>query len=134
VRSVLLTAARAIAQVLFGAQVLTDHEKAIAAREAMAHAFKGRNRPKRDSDAALDPYFGIKTKGRRGNHRALQMQALAFAQTAVAKRNARAALNPLGRSTGRMFKSDARHAAFRQALAGGLSHNQALKEARRVAA
>lgn len=71
-----------------------------------------------------DPFFGIKSKGRKGAHRAAERMEEAFFKTAVGKRNA------AGRKTGSPFASASRNAAFRDALASGLSHNAALKHAR----
>lgn len=125
-RSVILAAAaRAFAALM---AVGTPNRFERAAEDAMTMHF-GKNRPKRDSDAASDPYFGIATCGRTGAGRNLQMQALAFAQTKVAKRNARGA-----HIAAPFSKPDARTVAWLAARKDGLSHNQALKIARRVAA
>lgn len=71
-----------------------------------------------------DPFFGIKSKGRRGARAAFGRMEQAFTKTAVGKRNA------AGRKTGSPFASAARNAVFRASLASGLSHNAALKQAR----
>jgi hypothetical protein len=73
-----------------------------------------------------DPYFGIKSRGRRGSRTRAAAMCQALASTKVGKRNMR------GRITSRPFKSDGRNAAFLAALQSGKSHNAALKLARRA--
>jgi hypothetical protein len=75
-----------------------------------------------------DPFYGIPSRGHTGAKSRMQQQLRGFEQTPVGKRNAR------GRATSNPFKSAARNKAFFAELATGLSHNQALKLARRVPA
>lgn len=57
-----------------------------AQRTAAEDAFAGRTRPRNWSDATADPYFGIKSRGRRGAGERLALQQKAFATTARSKR------------------------------------------------
>lgn len=95
-RSVVLAAVASVfARALAGSAPIGDRERRKAAELAFDQAFPDR-KPKRASDAVLDPYFGIKTKGRSAARVNFVKQQEAFAQTAVGQRlvTGRRASNP----------------------------------------
>lgn len=120
--------ARSIAAGLAMGGTPTPQQKTFAAEAAMRAHF-GKRRPKRDSDAVLDPYFKIKTKGRTG-----AIDRLALQTAARPKRIVGTDSNP--------FRRPVRRAAFAAAMneGGALIGNpsalraSAMRIARRVAA
>lgn len=97
-RSVTLTALGYRLAKKFALGLVTERDRQLGEDMAVKVAFRmrGKQPPRRETDAAEDPYFGIRTNGRAGRRNlALQMQA--FAETPIGKRSARgrARSNPM---------------------------------------
>jgi hypothetical protein len=82
----------------------------------------------REAGAARDPYFGIKSRGRKGAAVRADLMADAFRRTKVGKRAAR------GRDTSNPFACPVRRACFSKAVTAGHARSEAMKIARRAAA
>lgn len=108
-RSVLLASASLVrARSMFG-PLPTEKQRAFAQDEVMAEHFSKLPRA-RLSDAIDDPYYGIKTCGRRGAAARLDMQMEAFESTPLGQRKR------AGRRRGNPFTYRVRREAYTAAL------------------